>query len=787
MNETAAQPRYGHLGAVARTLSVDYDFSSEPPHDLPARAHLTAVLNWTDRLPEFCRVTEPQGTKAAEWLLDNQYQIKRAVRQIDESLPAGYYRRLPRLENPEWEAMPRIFCLAQAYLGATQIQLSLTGLVQFVRAFQENTPLTIAELWALPTMLRLVCLEILVMASASAIPGLKPPFEDQTSAHLSALHEPTEDIARAITTLRVISSVPWKEFFDRTSRVEEILLSDPAGIYARMDFETRDDYRKVIEELARSSVLSEWSIAQRVLDQADSSPEDGRRNHVGYWLYGDGRNAVEALLRYQPTFGAKARRFVLRNAGLFYPLALISLGAAALLLPAYYLWANGAIPPVLTGGILLSLVPASIISITIVHWVITLTVPPRILPKLDFEKGISPHCRTAVVVPVIVGTAREVRALIERLELHWLSNLDPLVQFVLLSDPKDAREQRTPEDTRLEAALVDGIRKLNVRHGSADRKPFSLLHRTRTFNPSENCWMAWERKRGKLEQFNRFILGEQTDAFPLQEGKTESLRACRFVVTVDADTILPTGSVARLVSTLAHPLNAPEIDQNTGRLCAGYTIIQPRVEISPESGSSSLFSHFFGGDSAIDIYSRAVSNVYQDFFGSASYVGKGIYEAASFQRSLNSRVTENSLLSHDLFEGAHGRVALASDIVLYDDFPTSYVEYTHRWHRWIRGDWQLLPWLAGRVPAPGGLRRRNELSGLDRWKIFDNLRCSIIPLALVTLAVAGWLALPGDAWVWTALTIAAPGAYLFTDVINRNLLRRVAPRSATKRIATACG
>ena len=430
------------------------------------------------------------------------------------------------------------------------------------------------------------------------------------------------------------------------------------------------------------------------------------------------------------------------------------------------MWVSQATPWIWLLGVLLGVIPASILSTTLVHWLVTSLVPPRTLPKLDFEDGIPADCRTAVVVPVILASPDEVAPLIRRMEMHWLTNPDPLLRFVLLTDHADAPAEKAPNDEAVEQALVDGIRALNARHGVNGKGQFHLLHRKRRFNAAEACWLGWERKRGKLEQFNRLVLTGAAGDFRRQEGDSDALRDLRFVITVDADTMLPQGSAVRLVATLAHPLNSPEFEPDTDRLGAGYTVIQPRVEISPESGGRSTFSRLYTGDTAIDIYSRAVSDVYQDLFGSAVFVGKGIYQIDAFERSLRSRVPENVLLSHDLFEGAHGRVALASDIVLYDGFPSSYIEYARRWHRWVRGDWQLLPWLAGRVPATGDRPLTNILAPLERWKILDNLRRSVIPPALIALLVAGWLVLPGSAWVWTLLTIAAPGAYLVTDLVN---------------------
>ncbi|MFN2259548.1 MAG: glucoamylase family protein, partial [Parasphingopyxis sp.] len=244
------------------------------------------------------------------------------------------------------------------------------------------------------------------------------------------------------------------------------------------------------------------------------------------------------------------------------------------------------------------------------------------------------------------------------------------------------------------------------------------------------------------------------------------MRDIRFVVTVDVDTMLPPGSVAKLVGTLAHPLNQPRFDPESGRITAGYSIVQPRVEISPQSGTRTLFARLFTGDTAIDIYSRAVSEVYQDLMGAGTFVGKGIYDLAAFHRSVDGRVPENRILSHDLFEGAHGRAALATDIVLYEGFPANYLEYVSRLHRWIRGDWQLLAWLGRRVPGASGEQLSNRIAGIDRWKMVDNLRRSLVAPGLLLLALGGWFFLPGSPWFWTVLVLFAPAGQLLTDLVS---------------------
>jgi cyclic beta-1,2-glucan glucanotransferase len=754
------------IATTARELREQHRITSHAPQAIAAWQHIDEMAAWLVRARACCAAPEPEATKAAEWLLDNDYQVLRSARQIRQDLPRAFYARLPPLAGPEHEALPRVFCLAHGLLRACRLQVSLAAAVRFVQAYQEEAPLTIAELWAFPTMLRLACLELLVAGFARLVPKLRSPFALSPCVAMLGPMDDTESVSRALANLVVIASISWKDFFDSTSHIEAILQGDPANVYARMDFGTRDRYRNVVEELADDAACSETDVARQVVGLAQASGTRHQSEHVGHWLIGRRRGEVEAALGYRPSLVTATHRWMLHRSGWLYASALVITGVTALLPPALYLAMVHARPSAWAVGLLLAVLPASILSVAVVHWLVTLLVPPRVLPKLDLEQRIPPECATAVVMPVIIGSTAEVPGLIERLELHWLASPDPTLRFVLLSDHTDAPAEHMPGDGAVAQVLVDGIRRLNGRYGQGLDGPFHLLHRARRFNPAEGCWMGWERKRGKLEQFNHLVLGDETPAFPLQEGKTEALHGVRFVVTVDADTTLPPGTVNRLVSALAHPLNSAERDAATGRVRSGYTVIQPRVEIRPESSMRSLFARLATGDTAIDIYSRAVSDVYQDLFGAGSYVGKGIYEVAPFQLSLEARVPENALLSHDLFEGAHGRVALASDIVVYEGFPAGYLEYSHRWHRWVRGDWQLLPWLFRRVPDAQGQRVGNSLPVLERWKILDNLRRSLIPLALVAFAVAGWLVLPGSAWVWTFFTLAPLGVCLVTEVLS---------------------
>ena len=269
--------------------------------------------------------------------------------------------------------------------------------------------------------------------------------------------------------------------------------------------------------------------------------------------------------------------------------------------------------------------------------------------------------------------------------------------------------------------------------------------------------MGWERKRGKLAEFNRFVLGSAPDAFSVIVGDLEPIRQVRYVITLDSDTVLPPDAAPLLVGALAHPLNRAVYHPSLGRVVRGYGILQPRVGVSLPSANRSVFASIHSGHPGVDPYTTAVSDVYQDLYGEGSFTGKGVYDVEAFERATHGRFPENSLLSHDLIEGSYARAGLATDVIVYDDYPTRYLTYTRRKHRWIRGDWQLLPWLTRRVPGPDG-PESNRLSLLSQWKILDNLRRSMLELAQLTFLVGGWLLLPGSPIRWTLLGLGAIAA-----------------------------
>ncbi len=576
------------------------------------------------------------------------------------------------------------------------------------------------------------------------------------SNRMTALTQVT--VANCITSLRTIARLDWKDFVESQSATEKILRKDPSGHYRTMLFGTRDHYRHIVEHIAKRTRKDEEEIAgvALALSTASLASEDTRCAHIGYYLIDDGRLELEKETGYTPPPRERIYRWTQRHPTVLF---FGGIGLATLLLLALVFSVTE--PPTTTWKIavfLLTLIPANEIGIGIVNQLVTLLMPPHILPKMEFrEDGIPDEYRTAVVVPTLFGSVKAVTEALEHIEVQYLANRDANLFFAILSDFTDASTQTRESDAAILSAATTGVSDLNKKYGRDRSDVFYLFHRQRLWNEKQGVWMGWERKRGKLGQFNRFLRGQAEDAFATVIGETIPLRDVKFVITLDSDTVLPRDAAQMLVGAIAHPLNRPEYDSQLGRIVRGYGIFQPRVGVSLTSAHASHFAAIHSGHPGVDPYTTAVSDVYQDLFSEGSFTGKGIYDVDAFEKSTHGRFPENTLLSHDLIEGAYSRAALATDIEVYDDYPARYLTYTRRKHRWIRGDWQLLGWLTGTVPGPAG-PTKNRLSAISRWKIFDNLRRSVVEMALLALLFAGWFILPGTAILWTAVVL---GAILF--------------------------
>ncbi len=751
-----------------------------------------------------------RSSPAAEWLLDNFHTLAAAARDIRHDLPPAFYRRLPTMAADEFAGLPRVYAMALEIIGRSAGRLDPQRLHRFVTAFQSVTPLTIGELWAWPSALKLALLDYLRvradilaanrahrreadrLASAPETAGRHWPAEvhhafairllqhsreqgieagrirRELDAALAARgqtledairdegrHEATEHafVSSLIGSLRLTSTFDWTEFFEGVSLVEQVLQRDPIGVYGRMDFRSRDRYRQAVEELAEPTGDAQLRLALKCVERARqvAEHEPGERGaHVGFYLIGGGRRAFERGIGWSPRLLGQVRRQFFRHAESGY-LGTIAAGTAALVATAvtaaYTAGWRGWLLGVVT---LLTVVPASELTIQILQRIVSNLIPPRRLPRLEFVT-VPEHARTMVIVPTILDSVERVHALIAHLEVQALGNVDPHIHFALLSDLRDATTETLPRDADILEAARAGIEALNAKgHRRTDQ--FFLFHRTRQWNAQEGLWMGWERKRGKIEEFNRLLRGATDTSFVLHVGDVTVLPKVRYCITLDSDTRLPRDAARQLIGVISHPLNRPTFDPKSGRVTDGYGILQPRISVTLASAAGSLFARLYAGHTGVDPYTTAVSDTYQDLFNEGIFTGKGLYDVDAFTASLEDAAPENILLSHDLFEGLHARVALVSDVEFVDEYPSSVLAHARRQHRWVRGDWQILAWLFPFVPSRHGIKR-NPLPLIGRWKILDNQRRSLVAPTLLLMFVAAWTALPGPRWYWTTAAL----------------------------------
>jgi cyclic beta-1,2-glucan synthetase len=769
--------------------------------------HMQALRNVYVALTEDVHRGE-RSSPAAEWLLDNFHTISAAARDIRHDLPPAFYRRLPRMAADEFAGFPRVYAMAVELIGHSAGRLDPQRLHRFVTAFQSVTPLTIGELWAWPSALKLALLDYLraradvlaanrahrldadrvatarkASADRRSWPAeLHPAFiirllqhsreqglaagmlRQELDAALAAQGQTLEDAIRSegrheateqafmsslVGSLRLISTFDWTEFFESVSLVEQVLQRDPAGVYGRMDFRSRDRYRQAVEELAESTGDAQLRLALKSVERARQVAErdgDARGAHVGYYLIGGGRRAFERGIGWRPPVVGRIRRLFFSYATPGY-LGTILLGTVALVAIAVAValehgWRGWMLALI----VLLTVVPASELTIQIVQRIVSNLIPPRRLPRLELV-DVPDDARTMVIVPTILDSVDRVHELIAHLEVQALGNVDPNIHFALLSDVRDAPTETMPHDEEILAAAHSGIEALNAKHGQNRPDRFFLFHRARQWNAQEGLWMGWERKRGKIEEFNRLLRGATDTSYVLQVGDVAILPKVRYCITLDSDTRLPRDAARQLIGVISHPLNRPSFDPQAGRVTDGYGILQPRISVTFTSAAGSLFSRLYSGHTGVDPYTTAVSDTYQDLFSEGIFTGKGLYDVDAFMASLADAAPENILLSHDLFEGLHARVALVSDVEFVDEYPSSVLAHARRQHRWIRGDWQILAWLFPFVPARHGAKR-NPLPAIGRWKILDNLRRSLVSPMLLLMLVATWTVLPGPRWYW---------------------------------------
>ena len=782
---------------------------------------------------------------AGEWLLDNFHIVAAQLKEIHDGLPRRYFDDLPVLTGVHLAGLPRVYSVAWAFVAHTDSAFDEDLLVAFLDAYQQTRELTLGEMWALPTTLRVVFIENLRrLAERVAVSKAARELGNQWCDNLAdapdadpqalfdalelrgtgrafalqvaqRLNHPTSDVmaptggrvrrwlaqavpdlagtqaqqqaeqaannlsvSNAITSLRLLGDTDWRALVERTSGLMRAMQGSAAFCAERDD--TQDTTLHAIERLARRCHVSELAVAHALLAQMNSAPAGSDFNAAArsprYWLSGPGASQLAQALgpRALPGWDWPA---LWRKYTLPAYLATLLLGSVGLTLWFAFHFTRHSINGLngLNGisGInghwslpwgatvaltaLLALGPASEAVIAFVNRLISESTRPRRLPRLALRDGIPPEHRVLVVVPALVSSVPGIESLARQLERHHLANLEANAQFALLTDPPDADAKHTDADAPLLAAAVAAVQALNARHPAALGAParFLLLHRGRRFSETEQRWIGWERKRGKLEQLIHWLAADAAApaASPFIDLGFASQPAAGtpYIVTLDSDTQLPPGSLRELVGVAAHPLNLPRVNLAQRRVTSGYGILQPRVATPlPRAGEATPFHWLFAGQGGVDPYSAASSEIYQDLFGEGTFTGKGLLHVQALHVVLGARLPEGAVLSHDLLEGSIARCGGVSDIVLLEEAPMHADVAASRLHRWTRGDWQLLPLLA-RAGHYG-------IGAINRWKMLDNLRRSLVApasLGLLAVSLAGWGAAPIDALL---LVVAAFGA-----------------------------
>ena len=692
------------------------------------------------------RSGEPSGD--VKWLYENIRLIRADLHDVSDAIKI--LRKVPQVRTPREPSIPRCLVLARALIAAANHQLTEPVFLFFLEAVQQIEPLRLAELGGMIPALKLALLEVLADRGRQALDAFETSGADL----------PSFGVGDIVTSLRFLTESDWKEPLERLSIIHRVLGADPSGVYPRMDFESREYYRQVIEKLAAQSDVGEVEIAQMAVDAAlhpridSSTPETlrARLRHAGYYFVDDaGSQELLGRIGYRPSFPSSVEHWFRRYPDELYIIGIELLTLLTVVFLMMSLVRNHGGWGLIAGALLLAL-PATQAAVEVMNYLVTTILTPQPLPKLDFSKSIDPDCGAIVAIPTLLINEKQIRGLLDDLEVRYLVNRDPNICYALLTDLPDTTEPALEQDARIELA-VRLIEDLNRKYQGEPYGGFYLFHRHRVYNRREQAWMGWERKRGKLLDLNQYLRGIY-DPFPVKAGDLAALPHIRYVLTLDSDTQLPRGSAARMIGAMAHPLNRPIIDPELNIVTEGYGILQPRVGISVHSATRSRLAAIYSGQTGFDIYSRAVSDVYQDLYAEGIFTGKGIYDVDALRQVLERRFPRNALLSHDLIEGAYARAGLVSDIEVIDDYPSHYSAYNRRRHRWLRGDWQIARWIFGRVPNESWRLVPNPISLVSKWKIFDNLRRSLIEPATFVLFIAGWLFLPGGPRFWTLVTLA---------------------------------
>ncbi|HKX33658.1 MAG TPA: hypothetical protein VJ302_38620 [Blastocatellia bacterium] len=761
--------RLKHLAVM---LSAEHEATARPRR---SRSRLLELEEQARQLERFrheclsdtidCGSPTPAVT---EWLKDRLPVLDEHLLRIRQE-PRGNYDRLPVLKAGDLAGFPRIYAAAACLAADLDYRLEIEALKEFILAYQCVTPLLPGELEALAVSLRLVLLEnlqcLITRIATSQIAS------EVAGSRLDSLADLQATAEHIFAGLRLIATLNWPVFLESAGPVHLALCGDPTGIYPSMELATRNSYRRVVERLARQSKMAARDVAQRAVELASewrtAHPNEEDLGHVGYYLVDAGRATLEAAVGYQPPWHERFWRALRGRPALLWFGLLAFLTVPILALFIHHASQAGASTLMLASLFVLLVTPANELALHIMD-ILSIFMPTS-LPKMDYSCGVPEERRTMVVIPTIFSSETAVRELLETIEAHYLANQDHQIFFALLGDWSDAPQEKMPEDDALLDLAMSGIRELNACHNRGGHDRFFLFHRRRQWNPGEERWMGWERKPGKLREFNRLLRGAGDTSYIVATADQNFLARIRYVITLDSDTQLPRDAARRLIGTIAHPLNRPKIDESTRRVRRGYVIIQPNVGNLVARLSRSripdTLPNFIGDHSGV----TEIPDLHQNLLGEGLYIGKGLYDVDAFEVALKDRVPEN-LLSHDVYEGLYARTAVATDIQVLEVSDPFYESAMKTQHRWTRGDWQNLPWLLPSVRNAHGRKVRNTLPVIARWKILSPLQRSLSLPAMLFWLAAAWTVFPGSSASWTLLILASSASYVFLQIVKWVLL-----------------
>ena len=581
-------------------------------------------------------------------------------------------------------------------------------------------------------------------------------------------------VGNCIMTLKAISRINFLEIFEKINRVEDILKQDPAKQYEKMDSTTKSYYRNAIQEISKKTKISEIYIAKKCLElskNASEKPEANEKSmHIGFYLISDGKekllncllekkvtlksNEEKAKLYIEAVWGISIILTVILSINFYYMLgknatlsnsvarsvSAISTAVNGSIVSNSGTIVNGTTPnniatwvKVLLSIILaiVSILPIQNIVSKTIQYVLSKTVKPKLIPKLDFQNGIPEECTTMVVIPTIVKSKEKVKELMRKLEVYYIANKSQNLYFTLLGDCSSGNKEIEDFDEEVIREGLEQTKRLNAKYGEI----FNFVYRKRIWNPNEDCYMGWERKRGLLNQLNEYLLGNIENPFRANTIETKKLNEIKYIITLDSDTDLTLKSGLELVGAMAHILNKPEVNEKGDLVVSGHALMQPRVGVGLPESRKSIFTQVYAGEGGTDSYTNVISNLYQDNFDEGIFTGKGIYNLSIFSKVLNNEIRENTVLSHDLLEGSYLRCCLTSDIMLMDGYPASYASFRTRLYRWIRGDYQILPWLGKTIKNKNVETKQNPLKLLSKYKIFSNIVRSKYESSLLAILV----------------------------------------------------